>query len=386
MAATFLEAGTDATFDFAFYPITAVGGAGSSLTSATDQVYTGPRSIKSVCGTANNSVYCVTKDGAVADAGSAVSVRVRMSTAAPSVFTGLFGVEGAGDGASLICTALDTDGILALSVNTVAGSTKKRGTITIAANTWYRLCESYVITSTTNWSAKLYVNDALAVTMTNADATLETTGSSDAYFGVNAFAANGGTSAAMTAWFDDIYIDNRTDQTAIGDISVTAKLPAANNVNQFSTAIGANPANRWTNVNERTLSETNGWGDNAASTQLENYTLQAASVGDADLSSSTLVSRCAWLWAKQLVAVAGTPGITDNGSTTAITLTTTSALYTKITDSASYPSDVAGIGMRSAGNAADATDLFECGTLIAYISLFVISNPSASSMVGRVYV
>ena len=67
------------------------------------------------------------------------------------------------------------------------------------------------------------------------------------------------------------------------------------------------------------------------------------------------------------MAVAGTPGITDNGTTTSITLATTSALYTVVTDSTAYPSNVAGIGMQSAGVNADATDLFECGTLIAYI-------------------
>ena len=107
------------------------------------------------------------------------------------------------------------------------------------------------------------------------------------------------------------------------------------------------------------------------------------------------MSRSAWIWAKQLVAVAGTPGITDNGPTTAITLTTASKLYTVLTDSASYPSDVSGIGMRSAGVAADATDLFECGTLIAYIpgaGLSAAQEMSAidelgcsGGMIGRVY-
>lgn len=76
-------------------------------------------------------------------------------------------------------------------------------------------------------------------------------------------------------------------------------------------------------------------------------------------------------WAAILVALEpqdtiGSPAIMDNGSETAITLTTSSALYTVITDSASYPSNAAGIGMRSGGGSVD-TYLYECGTIIAYI-------------------
>jgi hypothetical protein len=55
----------------------------------------------------------------------------------------------------------------------------------------------------------------------------------------------------------------------------------------------------------------------------------------------------------------------DNGTESAITLTGTPALYTKITDSATYPTNAAGIGMRSTGAAVD-TFLYEAGTLIAY--------------------
>jgi hypothetical protein len=66
------------------------------------------------------------------------------------------------------------------------------------------------------------------------------------------------------------------------------------------------------------------------------------------------------------------PDLMDNGSETAITLSATSALYTLLTDSASYPSNAAGIGLRSTGTAAD-TFLYECGTVIAYIP--TVSNP-----------
>lgn len=76
----------------------------------------------------------------------------------------------------------------------------------------------------------------------------------------------------------------------------------------------------------------------------------------------------------------GSPDIMDNGTETAITLTATSALYTKITDSASYPSDAAGIGLRSTTTALD-TFLYECGTIIAYTPAST-GQPAAKRMGG----
>jgi hypothetical protein len=46
-------------------------------------------------------------------------------------------------------------------------------------------------------------------------------------------------------------------------------------------------------------------------------------------------------------------------------LTTSNALYTKLVDSNAYPTNAAGIGMRSSGTTAD-TYMYECGMLVAY--------------------
>ena len=157
MATTFLEPGTDATFDFSLFPITAVV-VGNSLSSATDQVNTGPRSIKSVVTVVNSNAYCVTPNGVVADAGALVSAFVRFSSVAPSVNTGFIGVEQADDGSSTLGISLDTNGTLAICANTVADFTKVNGATVLVADTWYRISFAYVITSTTNWSCKLYLN------------------------------------------------------------------------------------------------------------------------------------------------------------------------------------------------------------------------------------
>ena len=381
MATKFMEPGTDATFGLQFLTTTT-----GTVASDSTQFQTGLRSLK-FTSSAGGAVAEFNKGAIVQDAGARVSFYIRF-TNLPTGNLDIFLTTTAGDGPNCFGLRVTSGGVLQFT----DGVTTQLGTngSTLSTATWYRLCVSYTITSTTVFSLRLYKDAASDISVTNSG-TLNSTGSADVDMGW--MSASVGNSLILN--IDDIYVDNSAALTDTGNVKVTAKLPAANNVNAFNTVIGANPANRWTNVNERALSETNGWGDNAASTQLENYGLQGASAGDVDISAATIVARTAWIWAKQLVAVAGTPGITNNGTTTAITLTTTSALYTNIVDSASYPSDVAGIGMRSAGVAADATDLFECGMLIAYTPaaggltteyVAPIQEQFGGAMIGRRYV
>lgn len=73
----------------------------------------------------------------------------------------------------------------------------------------------------------------------------------------------------------------------------------------------------------------------------------------------------------------GTPQITNNGSSTNITLTTTPAIYTNVATSASYPSNAAGIGMVASGGTAS-TIWYEGGMLVAYIPATVSCTGSRS--------
>lgn len=75
---------------------------------------------------------------------------------------------------------------------------------------------------------------------------------------------------------------------------------------------------------------------------------------------------------KGTTIVNATPQLTSNGSDTALTLSTSSALYTVTTTSASYPSNVAGIGMKS--GAPEETYFYEGGVLIAYKAAPVVSS------------
>ena len=226
---------------------------------------------------------------------------------------------------------------------------------TLSTGIWYRLSVAYTITSTSSYELRLFKDGTQDISVSSSTA-LPTTVSNTLRLGWGS--APGDLLQALEA--DDIYVDDSNALTDIGDIRVTAKLPNTVNANNFDTTGGTGA------VNERSISETN-YKQQAGSTQVQqNYTLETASTGDVNISGNTLVARTAWIWAKTGNGAAGTPGIVDNGSVSAVTLTTSPALYTLTTDSVTYPSNAAGIGMRSSGASAD-NFLYETGTMIAFI-------------------
>ncbi len=233
---------------------------------------------------------------------------------------------------------------------------------TLATGTWYQLSLAWTVTSTSVNQVRLFLNTTTTPDITASNSTLAAVPNSDGplYWG---WLSGAGTSRIVN--MDDFYWDDSSALTYPGDIRVTAKLPIANNVNTFDTAVGANPSTRYTNVNERPLSVTNGWEQAATSQATENYTVQSWTIGDVNLTNKAILAREAWVYAKSAGGtIAAT--ITDNGSDSAITITTTATTYFHVTDSPLYPSNVAGVGMKSTGTTND-TFLYECGVLIAYI-------------------
>ena len=357
---TFLESGTDATGDFAFFTSTS----GTVATDAT--VYkTGTRSIK--CSTGSPAATALAaRTGVCSDAGTRISVWVRLDTI-PASTGGFFHISDASGNSVIIGFSVLSSGKIRMSA---IGAVNKDSTATVSANTWFRLSCAYTITNSTTYRADFFIDGVLQGSATTGTLSLTGTGSikprTSTDFGANA-----------NAWFDNIYVDDGADYSDPGDIRVTAKRPAANNTNNFDTAIGANPANRWTNVNEVPLSTTNGWRHNATTDVQENYTLETAAVGDVNIAAYPRIGTTAWIWAKGTAGGAGTPKIMANGSESAITLTSAGKLFTVITTTTAYPNNAAGIGMRSTNNADD-TFLYECGTLIAYTNLAAISGSVAS--------
>jgi hypothetical protein len=188
---------------------------------------------------------------------------------------------------------------------------------------------------------------------------------SNSRFNVIADAAFG---ANFVAYFSDIYVDNSTALTDPGDIRVTAKRPNANGTtNGWLVQIGSGGSGYGTGhspqVNERALSTTNGWSTALLSTT-EEYSIENAATGDADLTGAAIVDFTGWVYAKASTAV--TAQMILAGSNSNVSLTTTNTMFTKAAGSTTYPAGSTDIGMISSGSAG--TDsLYECGILVAYI-------------------
>lgn len=384
MSVTFLEPGTDVTQDLAFWPNSDVSGGGTAA-SATDQAVTGARSLKLVVGSAGQSVYLGSADGVCADAGTRISARVRFS-AIPTDVMSFLGVWQTGFGSTLLGLLLTAAGKLQLTDgNIVLGSA---GATTIAATTWTRITLSYVVTSAANWTAKVYVNGVLEFTRSNADATL-TNGTGGSEIGPNLSLGPTGAGSALTAWYDDFYVDNLTDLGDPGDIHVAVKRPIANGTtNGFTTQIGAGGSGVGTGhapqVNERPLSQTNGWamvGVGAAVT--EEYNVEGLSVGDVDLTGATIVDWLGWIFAKSLASE--TASLVVGGASSNVSLTSTPTLFTQAKGSTTYPAGSGtDVGLVTA-TTATTVSLYEAGVLVAYRLATALSVPvGALSLAGKI--
>lgn len=368
MATTFLEPGTDETQDLTFWPNTDFGGSGTGA-SASDQTHTGSRSLKLVNpGGSSDSCFVSTDDNVLQDAGFCASAWVRLS-AIPSTDMLVLSTYQAGFGSAPLALAVTSAGKLRLVRDDGAAYIGAAGATVLSATTWTRITIAAVITSGSNWTCKAYVNGVLELTRTNADATLTLTGVSEFSATVDrALAA--GTRSALTVWYDDVYVDDRTDLTDCGDIRVTAKRPIANGTtNGFTTQIGAGGSGTGTGhspqVNEQPLSQTNGWSMiGAGSAITEEYNVESVSAGDIDLTGQTIVDWMGWVFAKSLVGETGKILVKNTQSN--IALTSTPTLFIAPASSASYP---AGSGT-DIGIVTDTSlttvSLYECGVIVAY--------------------
>lgn len=348
-----MESGTDATQGFQFWQSTG-GTTDTAISSDTTVAKTGPRSIKVSSGTANGTSFAENRTG-FSDTGTRVSAYFYFDDLPTSNISILRITNSTYNDIATI--RLNSTGTLSVLNSSALGT----GSTTLSADTWYRISIAYVITSTTDFDIKVFINGTPEIILSDS-ATLTYTSTNRMRIGWNAAPGAG----EKVLHFDDIYIDNGTDATDPGDIRVTAKLPNTVNNNGFDTTTGTGA------VNERPLSTTNRMTDTTSNTPgaLQDYTLQTAATGDVDLSSSqvvTLVARTAWVWASRQSSCTVTTeaSIIDNGTETTITLTTSAAFYSVITDSGSYPSNAQGIGMRAVDGTCD-TAFSEGGTLIAY--------------------
>lgn len=354
----FAEPGSDATNDLSFFSATA-----GTVVSATDQKHTGPNAIK--CSTGVGITATFTRDSILADTGRAISFWMYFDVL-PSAGN-LLNIIGGGP--SVYTLSWQAGGILRQAP---VGATFVDGTQVFAANTWYRCTVAYSITNATTFTFKFYVHGVLDSTA-NAG-TLTNTGTNAIRLGILSTAG-----ANKNIWFDDIYVDDRTDSSNPGAVVVTAKRPFANGTtNGFSTQIGSGGSGYGSGhspqVNERPLSQTNGWSMiGAGSAITEEYNVENAATGDVSLTGATIKGVIGWVFGKS--ALSETGSMVVDGTSANIALTSTATLFRQVSATpTTYPAGTGtDIGMVTS-TTVTTVSLYECGMLVAYIP------PATSSM------
>lgn len=360
MATTFLEPGGDADFGIILWPAK---GGGTAPTAVSDFVHGAHlRSIKFAPGAFSYLVG----SGFVTDAGGRVSLWIYLNALPTTTTAGLFQLEQTGDGSGVVQVSITTGGVLQLRTGNATETNIGTTGSTLSTATWYRLTLAWTITSTTVNTIKLFKNGTIDITVTNATLLFAT--SADFQIG------NGDANAGLDFRYSDLYIDNSTALTDPGNIWVTAKRPVANGTSvQFTTQVGAGGSGVGTGhspqVNERPASATNGWSLSSAAKVTEEYTIEAKTAGDIDISTATIVDFMGWIRAL-IASTANTPvdHIIVANVATVKTMTTAAATYRAIAGSTTYPAGNTDIGMDGQyTTTAHLMTLQEAGIVVAYI-------------------
>jgi hypothetical protein len=333
-----------------------------TVTADTAQKVTGTRSIKAAGDSV--STHEIVFDSTQDDAGRRCSFDFRTSSVAWSG-TNPFFLTILTSGGTLVGSVGFKTGTAQLYVTPV-GATQAGGSTNLLADTWYRITVSYVNTSTSSFEWKLYINGTLEATA-NAG-TMTRVGASQLRMGIRAAAGS------HNVWFDNIYCDDSSDKGDPGRVYVTAKRPFSNGSNnQLTTQIGSGNSGYGSGhadeVNEQPVSTTNGWRGAASGAALtEEYSVEAASAGDVDLSSgATIKGVQGWIYTFSSAA-GNTAQIKVANTTTNFTTDNGANKYVRgVATTSTYPAGNTDIGFVTSGVAADYY-LYDAGLMIAYTS------------------
>ena len=366
MATKFLEPGGDATFNVNGRAISPNGFwyTGSTSTVVTDFVH--GAHVKSLRHQPGGANLVTTPNGTLANAGNRVSFYIYI-VAYPNA-TGSIAYYSANSGTnSVVRLRMTSTGVLQLWETSVQIGID--GT-TLSLGVWYRISMAHTLASSTVNEFRVFRDGVLDISVTNATITNSTITTFN--FG------NGSSNATFDARTSDHYVDDSTALTDPGNIWVTAKRPNANGTtNGFTTQIGAGGSGYGSGhspqVNERALSETNGWSMvGAGSAVTEEYNIESKSTGDIDISTATIVDYVGWISTKSLVGE--TVNIIVNGVNFSQAITSTITLYTKAAGSATYPArNGTDIGMQT-DTSLTTVSLYECGIMVAYIPSTVTNS------------
>lgn len=245
------------------------------------------------------------------------------------------------------------------------GNVLKTGTVALATSTFVRITVTWSITSVSSYAIKVYVGGVLDISATNADGGL--TNSVPLYWYEYCPLGNG--------WYQDLWIDDGSDLADPAASGLRREISA-----KRLTASGATAVWRTTGtgsgygtghaafLNDRPWSAADFLSpQTTAGSKDDQWVIEAASVGDDDLTGVTLVARVAWLIA-DLTGTGTVPvtSILDNGSAFAYSPTATKALFTHTTLSATYPVTAPVIGVRTSAGNGQLPHVYAAGVVFVY--------------------
>lgn len=362
MATTFLEPGGNATGDTKLWSSVST----ASAVTVASQLGLEP-TLTELAGPYVLSVGTngsLNRTGSLADAGRRVSFWAWLTVFSASAAVATFSTAAS---AAVFWVRVGVDGSVSIERGGATLATSSAGLATL--RNWHRISVSYVITSTTNFTIRVWIGDVLAVTATQANGSLVNTGTDTLTI----------SDEGSSSYFHGIYVDDSAALTNPGNVYVVAKRPVLPPVIDLFDTTGGTGA-----TDERPLSETNYKAHLATSQVTQQYNIEAPDVGDVTMgqTGSTILGIAFWAWMKKGSGAAGTPGlIYRNGAVLAVTLDTASAMYvawdstsfyglpktwTTTTPFNSSTPDLARVGARSSGAGAD-TFLYECGFIVSYI-------------------
>lgn len=371
MATKFLEPGGDADFGILLW-----GGAAAGLPAvATDFVNTGH--LKSIKYRPNQGDVLRAADGTFTNTGGRINLYAYFVALPTTATTGLTAITDPGGALSLINLKMTTAGVLQLWNRNVA----QIGTDgpTLAISKWYRISLAYTVTSSTVNRIELKVFDSTgasvgSISITNA--TLDAAATTISTWIIGNLNAN----VALDWRSSDHYGDDSTALTDTGPILVTAKRPFSNgSANNFTTQIGVGGSGYGSGhspqVNERALSKTNGWSMvGAGSAVTEEYTVEDAATGDANISSYSIIDWMSWIYTDATVGETGTIIAGGTSSTFTLPASPNTRLVTLIKGSKVYPAGGTDVGITT-DTALTTVNLYECGVVIAYNPLLSAVAP-----------
>ena len=374
--ADFMEAGGQATNTNGGTDLTTITGgfySGSGGTAAYD-TSTAENVLGSIKITSSSSSQSYVEASGVAnDSGRRISLYINFASF-PSSGVEFDGVDTSGGGSIILGGCISSTGVLSMCTN---GSTQigSNGP-TLSTNTWYRIDFSYTITSTTNYSFKMYVNGSpsTSYSQTSGGTPLEATGTSDLYIGWDSTSI--GSSDVMH--IQDVYVDSGTDLSDPGNVHVTAKLPIANGTtDSFATKTGTptgdticqDGSTNCEYVNERPLNTAALLG--GARTTQESFTIQGPTKGDVNIAGDNYIADEAWIDTEEQQTGCTGATIINNGTSIALptAISTSYQMETNIANNSTYPYVNTAVGERSCTNTGThAVNLAEAGMQIAYVA------------------